>query len=136
MPNAESDLDIYVALSRDADIREIDAMKLIRRSIRDRKTARELVHDQVRVAAESGNLSLTLGAIDQDSWTPVMDGGRLRTEVDCGPRPVVDRRRLCRMPNAKARFCPDARRAAWRCWRVRLRVLTLVLGCIRIPERV
>jgi predicted nucleotidyltransferase len=37
-PNAESDLDIYVVLSRDADMREIDAMKLIRRSIRDRKT--------------------------------------------------------------------------------------------------
>lgn len=75
MPNAESGLDIYVALSRDADIREIDAMKLIRRSIRDRKTARELVHDQVRVAAEAGNLSLTLGAIDQNSWAPVVDGG-------------------------------------------------------------
>jgi predicted nucleotidyltransferase len=37
-PDAESDLDIYVVLADDADIREIDAMKLIRRSIRDRKT--------------------------------------------------------------------------------------------------
>jgi len=37
-PDAESDLDIYVVLADDADMREIDAMKLIRRSIRDRKT--------------------------------------------------------------------------------------------------
>lgn len=37
-PDAESDPDIYVVLANDAGIREIDAMKLIRRSIRDRKT--------------------------------------------------------------------------------------------------
>jgi len=37
-PDAESDLDIYVVLADDADMREIDAMKPIRRSIRDRKT--------------------------------------------------------------------------------------------------
>ena len=37
-PDAESDLDIYVVLADDADIREIDAMRLIRRSIRDKKT--------------------------------------------------------------------------------------------------
>lgn len=37
-PDAESDLDIYVVLADDMDMREIDAMRLIRRSIRDRKT--------------------------------------------------------------------------------------------------
>ena len=33
-PNADSDLDICVVMSDDADIREIDAMRLIHRAIR------------------------------------------------------------------------------------------------------
>ncbi|MEA4884885.1 MAG: nucleotidyltransferase domain-containing protein [Clostridia bacterium] len=37
-PDAESDLDIYVVLADDANMREIDAMRLIRRSTRDTKT--------------------------------------------------------------------------------------------------
>ncbi|MTI96710.1 MAG: nucleotidyltransferase domain-containing protein [Firmicutes bacterium] len=37
MSHAESDLDIYVVISEDADIREIDAIKLIYRAIRDKK---------------------------------------------------------------------------------------------------
>ena len=37
-PNDESDLDIYVVMSENADIREIDAMKLIRKAIRHKKT--------------------------------------------------------------------------------------------------
>lgn len=37
-PHDESDLDIYVVMSENADIREIDAMRLIRKAIRDRKT--------------------------------------------------------------------------------------------------
>jgi len=36
-PHAESDLDIYVVMSEKADIREIDAMRLIRKAIRDKK---------------------------------------------------------------------------------------------------
>lgn len=34
----ESDLDIYVVMSEDTDIREIDAIRLIRKAIRDKKT--------------------------------------------------------------------------------------------------
>jgi predicted nucleotidyltransferase len=37
-PHADSDLDIYVVMSEDANIREIDAMRLIHRAIRDKKT--------------------------------------------------------------------------------------------------
>ena len=37
-PDAQSDLDIYVVLADDANMREIDAMRLIRRSIRGHKT--------------------------------------------------------------------------------------------------
>ena len=37
-PDADSDLDIYVVMSDKAEIREIDAMKLIRKAIRDKKT--------------------------------------------------------------------------------------------------
>lgn len=37
-PHIDSDLDIYVVMSEDASIREIDAMRLIRRAIRDKKT--------------------------------------------------------------------------------------------------
>jgi len=37
-PNSDSDLDIYVVISENADIREIDAMRLIHRAIRDKKT--------------------------------------------------------------------------------------------------
>lgn len=37
-PNADSDLDIYVVMSDKSKIKEIDAMKLIRRAIRDKKT--------------------------------------------------------------------------------------------------
>ncbi len=37
-PNADSDLDLYVVISEKSDIREIDAMKLIRRAIRNIKT--------------------------------------------------------------------------------------------------
>lgn len=36
--DADSDLDIYVVMSDKADIREIDAAKLIRKAIRDKKT--------------------------------------------------------------------------------------------------
>jgi len=38
IPHADSDLDIFVVLKEDADIREIDAMKLISKAIRDKKT--------------------------------------------------------------------------------------------------
>jgi predicted nucleotidyltransferase len=37
-PHADSDLDIYVVMSETADIREIDAMRLINRAIRAKKT--------------------------------------------------------------------------------------------------
>jgi predicted nucleotidyltransferase len=37
-PHTESDLDIYVVMPENADIREIDAMRLIRKAIRDKKT--------------------------------------------------------------------------------------------------
>lgn len=37
-PHADSDLDIYVVMPENADIREIDAMRLIHRAIRDKKT--------------------------------------------------------------------------------------------------
>lgn len=37
-PHADSDLDIYVVIPENANIREIDAMKLIHRVIRDKKT--------------------------------------------------------------------------------------------------
>ncbi|MCL6477949.1 MAG: nucleotidyltransferase domain-containing protein [Peptococcaceae bacterium] len=37
-PHADSDLDIYVVIPENANIREIDAMKLIHRAIRDKKT--------------------------------------------------------------------------------------------------
>ena len=37
-PHADSDLDIYVVMAENADIREIDAMRLIHRAIRDKKT--------------------------------------------------------------------------------------------------
>ena len=37
-PHPDSDLDLYVVMPEDAGIREIDAMKLIRRAIRDKKT--------------------------------------------------------------------------------------------------
>jgi predicted nucleotidyltransferase len=37
-PHADSDLDIYVVMSENAEIREIEAMKLIHRAIRDKKT--------------------------------------------------------------------------------------------------
>ncbi|MBL7123942.1 MAG: nucleotidyltransferase domain-containing protein [Actinobacteria bacterium] len=37
-PRIDSDLDIYVAMPDNAKIREIDAMKLIRKAIRDKKT--------------------------------------------------------------------------------------------------
>jgi len=37
-PHADSDLDIYVVIAENANIREIDAMKLIQRVIRDKKT--------------------------------------------------------------------------------------------------
>ena len=36
--HADSDLDIFVVIKEDADIREIDAMKLINKAIRDKKT--------------------------------------------------------------------------------------------------
>ncbi len=36
--HADSDLDIYVVIQENANIREIDAMKLIHRAIRDKKT--------------------------------------------------------------------------------------------------
>jgi predicted nucleotidyltransferase len=37
-PHTDSDLDIYVVMSENADVRKIDAMKLIYRAIRDKKT--------------------------------------------------------------------------------------------------
>lgn len=37
-PHADSDLDIYVVMPENVDIREIDAMRLIHRAIRDKKT--------------------------------------------------------------------------------------------------
>jgi len=37
-PDADSDLDIYVVMSDKAEIKEIDAMKLIRKAIRGKKT--------------------------------------------------------------------------------------------------
>ncbi len=37
-PHADSDLDIFVVMKEDTDIREIDAMKLINKVIRDKKT--------------------------------------------------------------------------------------------------
>ncbi|MBC8386953.1 MAG: nucleotidyltransferase domain-containing protein [Actinobacteria bacterium] len=37
-PHIDSDLDIYVVMPDNAKIREIDAMKLIRKAIRDKKT--------------------------------------------------------------------------------------------------
>jgi predicted nucleotidyltransferase len=37
-PNADSDLDIYVVISDKVKIKEIDAMRLIRKAIRDKKT--------------------------------------------------------------------------------------------------
>ena len=37
-PHADSDLDLYIVLQDSANIREIDAMKLIRKAIRDKKT--------------------------------------------------------------------------------------------------
>ena len=36
--HADSDLDLYVVISDNVNIREIDAMRLIRKAIRDRKT--------------------------------------------------------------------------------------------------
>ncbi len=36
--HADSDLDIYVVMAENANIREIDAMRLIRKAIRDKKT--------------------------------------------------------------------------------------------------
>ena len=38
MPNANSDLDMYVIMPESVDMREIDAMRLIHRAIRDKKT--------------------------------------------------------------------------------------------------
>lgn len=38
VPHTESDLDILVVLSESADMREIDAVKLIRKAIRGKKT--------------------------------------------------------------------------------------------------
>ena len=37
-PHADSDLDIYVVMQENAEIREIDAIRLIHRAIRDKKT--------------------------------------------------------------------------------------------------
>ncbi len=37
-PHNDSDLDIYIIMPDFADIREIDAMRLIRKAIRDKKT--------------------------------------------------------------------------------------------------
>lgn len=37
-PSPDSDLDLYVVIPEDADIREIDAVRVIRRAIRDKKT--------------------------------------------------------------------------------------------------
>lgn len=38
VPCTESDLDTYVVLPENADMREIDAVKLIRKAIHDKKT--------------------------------------------------------------------------------------------------
>jgi predicted nucleotidyltransferase len=38
MPHTDSDLDLYVVMPENAGIREIDAMRLIRKAIRDKKT--------------------------------------------------------------------------------------------------
>lgn len=38
VPNADSDLDLYVVMPESADIREIDTTRLIHRAIRDKKT--------------------------------------------------------------------------------------------------
>jgi len=38
MPHTDSDLDLYVVMPDNVNIREIDAMRLIRKAIRDRKT--------------------------------------------------------------------------------------------------
>lgn len=38
IPHADSDLDIFVIVKEDADIRQIDAMKLINKAISDKKT--------------------------------------------------------------------------------------------------
>lgn len=38
IPHEDSDLDLYVVMSENTNIREIDAIKLIRRAIRDKKT--------------------------------------------------------------------------------------------------
>lgn len=38
IPNPDSDLDLYIVLQNSAEMREIDAMKLIRKAIRDQKT--------------------------------------------------------------------------------------------------
>ena len=38
IPHADSDLDIFVVIKEDANIREIDAMKMINKAIRDKKT--------------------------------------------------------------------------------------------------
>lgn len=38
MPNADSDIDIYVVIPDDTQMREIDAMHIIRKAIRERKT--------------------------------------------------------------------------------------------------
>ncbi len=37
-PHTDSDLNIYVVMSENSDIREIDAIRLIHRAIRDSKT--------------------------------------------------------------------------------------------------
>lgn len=37
-PHVDSDLDLYVVMSDNVNIREIDVMRLIRKAIRDRKT--------------------------------------------------------------------------------------------------
>ncbi len=37
-PHADSDLDLYVVMPDNVNIREIDAMRLIRKAIRDKKT--------------------------------------------------------------------------------------------------
>jgi predicted nucleotidyltransferase len=37
-PHVDSDLDLFVVMPENADIREIDAMRLIHKAIRDKKT--------------------------------------------------------------------------------------------------
>lgn len=37
-PHSDSDLDLYIVMPESADIREIDAMRLIHKAIRDKKT--------------------------------------------------------------------------------------------------